>query len=238
MINSFFLYIFLGILPSLIWLCYFLRKDVHPEPKGKILAVFLGGVLAGFLAIFFEIGFEKFISFFDFNLLLKNFLIIFLGVALVEEISKYLVVKVQVLNSPEFDEPVDAMLYLIISALGFAGIENILLFFKPGLFSSPFDPFLFSFLRFLGATFLHALSSAILGYFLALSLRFSKNHLQFLTAGILIATFLHGFYNFTIIEIEGFLKLYLLGILLLLAFIFVILGFKKLKRSRSVCEVI
>jgi RsiW-degrading membrane proteinase PrsW (M82 family) len=35
-------------------------------------------------------------------------------------------VRLKALRDPEFDEPIDAMLYMIIVALGFATIENIL----------------------------------------------------------------------------------------------------------------
>ena len=34
------LYVIFGVLPSLAWLSYYLRKDVHPEPKRMVLAIF------------------------------------------------------------------------------------------------------------------------------------------------------------------------------------------------------
>jgi RsiW-degrading membrane proteinase PrsW (M82 family) len=42
------------------------------------------------------------------------------------EIFKYLVVRFKVIKNPAFDEPTDIMLYMIIAALGFAAVENIL----------------------------------------------------------------------------------------------------------------
>ena len=231
----YFLYIFLAILPSIIWLVYFLRKDVHPEPNSQVLKVFFGGAIITLPALLIELGAEKALEALALPFLFASLVNIFLGVAFVEEILKYLVVRINILRSPEFDEPIDAMLYMIIVALGFAGVENILLFFKPGIFVEPFDPFLLSLVRFLGATFLHALCSATIGFFLAFSLFHQRRHLSFLIIGVGIATLLHGFYNFAIIEIEGPLKLYvIMGILMLLA-LSVSFGLKKLKRLKSIC---
>ena len=50
----------------------------------------------------------------------------FLWAALVEEVVKFMAIRFMILNDPEFDEPVDAMIYMITASLGFAAIENIL----------------------------------------------------------------------------------------------------------------
>lgn len=234
---NYLLYIFFGILPSLIWLSYFLRKDKHPEPNRKVLEVFFFGAIVTLPAIFLELGFGKIFELFDLSLWLSSLFGIIFGVALIEEVLKYLVIRFRVLNSPEFDEPIDAMLYMIIAALGFAAIENILLFFKPGIFVEPYDPIFLSLVRFIGATFLHALSSAILGYFLALSLFRQKNHFRLLFTGLALAIILHGFYNFTIIEIEGPWKIYSLFLTLSFMAIFVSLGLRRLKRLKSICKI-
>lgn len=232
MFSLLYIYICLGILPSIIWLAYFLRKDVHPEPNIQVVKIFFFGAMISLVALLIEFGVKIILEFLNIASLLVT---LFLGVAFVEEILKYLVVRVSILRSPEFDEPIDAMLYMIIAALGFAGVENILYFFKPGIFVEPYDPFLFSLVRFVGATFLHALCSATIGFFLALSFFHQKSHLLYFITGLGIAVFLHGFYNFAIIRIEIPLKFYIvIGLLIILAF-FVSLGFKKLKRLKSVC---
>jgi len=122
----------------------------------------------GILAIFVELGFYKSLtSFLEKESFLFLILNTFLGVALVEEYLKFLVVKKTILKSPEFDEPIDAPIYMIVSGLGFATLENILLFWKNT--DAAYFPYLISFIRFISATFLHALTSGILGYFLAKS---------------------------------------------------------------------
>jgi len=110
---------------------FYLRKDLHPEPKKMIMRVFiLGALIACFVAII-EIIILRLVK--D-QYLATIFLESFLLVALVEEIAKYLVVKVYVYKSPELDEPLDIMLYMVISALGFATIENAILFFPQNKF--------------------------------------------------------------------------------------------------------
>lgn len=222
-------YIVLALLPSIIWLFYYLRKDVHPEPKRLVLKIFLWGMLAAFPALLIEIGAKNLIIKLDFSLLSKIFYW-FLGVALVEEFLKYLVVRDKILKDPEFDEPVDAMVYLLISGLGFAALENVLIFLYQKLLFLSFEKTLILLIfRFFSATFLHALCSALVGYFLALYF-FKKRGLDLLGFGLAISTLLHGFYNFSIMETEGNLRIVIPIIILISLAFLVSLAFKRLKK--------
>ena len=220
-----------GLIPSFIWLLWFLRKDSHPESNKMILKIFTYGMLITIIAALIELGFFKAISIFKFSSLTFLILYYFIGIALVEEGLKYLVVREKVLSNPEFDEPVDAMLYMIIAALGFAALENMLVLF-------PGDQIIqISALRFAGATFLHALCSATVGYFLALSLFETKKRPAFIIIGLAAATFLHGIYNFSIIKTEDNPYFILIPIILLISLaFFVSFGFRKLKKMASVCK--
>ncbi len=234
----YFFYIFFGILPSFIWILFYLKKDAHPESKIMIIKIFFYGMLMALPAIFLEKGLLDFLKTISLPNFLLIFLNIFIAVALVEELLKYLVVQIKVLKSPEFDEPVDAMIYMIVAALGFAAAENTLIFFSLGPTFLLGDVFLLSIIRFWGATFLHALCSALLGYFLALSLYRVKNKRIFLLSGLSLATLLHGLYNFSIIELQGPL-LWLIPIIILISLaIFVAFAFKRLKKIKSVCKII
>ena len=223
-----------GVLPSLIWLAFYLRKDAHPESNRMILKIFFYGMLIALPAIFLELGILSILK--DFNI--PFIVYIFLGIALTEESLKYLVIHEKVLSNPEFDEPVDAILYMIIAALGFAAAENILIL--SGLGNSPLleEIFAISALRFVGATFLHALVSGIVGYFLALSffdpegqVYGAKNKKRLVFWGLLIAIFLHGLYNLSIIEIVGPQRFIIPIAILSFSAIFISSGFKKLKRN-------
>jgi len=234
-------YTVFGIVPSIVWLLFYLRKDSHPESNRMILKIFFYGMIAALPAILIEMGTLRVISEMTFlNSLgreIITFLNIFIAVALVEEFLKYLVVRGKAMGNSELDEPLDLMLYMIISALGFAASENILVLFSLGpafLFGETVSVTIF---RFLGATFLHALCSGTLGYFLALSFLETKKRGRFILLGLTLAFLLHGLYNFSIIEIEGGLSFLIPIIILLSLAVFLTYGFQRLKKLKSICTI-
>lgn len=224
------LYIIFGVIPSIIWLLFYLKKDVHPESNRMVLKIFFLGMLVAVPAVFLEIGIFKTFDAFNLPPLLLAILNTFVGVALVEELLKYLVVRNQVLSHKEYDEPIDAMLYMIIAALGFAALENILILFQLGpgfLWGKTLELSIF---RFVGATFLHTLASGTVGYFLSLSFYKKIDGAKFVALGLLIATVLHGFYNFFIMKGQGNLKVFIPLIILTSLAIFTSLAFKNLQK--------
>lgn len=234
---TYLIYLFFGVMPSIIWLLFYLRKDAHPESNPMVLKIFFYGMLTALPAILLELGFLEQIEFFNLSPVIASFLSIFVGVALAEEFLKYLVVQEKVFSHPEFDEPVDTMLYMIISALGFAASENILILFSLGPAFLIGQTVAVSAFRFLGATFLHALCSGLLGFFLALSFWHKKNRTMFFALGLGISTILHGLYNFSIIKIEGNLKFLIPSLILLALAVFVAFGFQKVKKIKSTCKI-
>lgn len=207
----------LGLIPSIVWLVYYLRKDTNPEPKMMVWNVFLFGFISTFVAFGLEWAFIK--AVFDSGLACLHceyaipqlvgvgaitsagFMFVFIllaGLAFIEEWVKYLAAKIRIIRSTYFDEPIDAMIYLIVAALGFAAAENIGYIFQNAEWALEIAYF-----RFISATFLHVLASAIIGYFFALSLIFKRNHIPYLTVGILLATALHTVFNFLIMTSDG-----------------------------------
>ena len=239
--------IILGLLPSFIWLCFFLKKDVRPEPKWMILKIFIWG-MASILPIIFIV-----IFFFEFLENVKNIVvlsIILLAIhvlfwATIEEILKYLVVQYNVLRNSELDEPVDIMLYMIIAGLGFAAFENILILFGAHPILTLPEIFILAFLRFISATIGHALWSGLIGYYMALSFFETKNRKKLFFTGLGIASLLHGLYNLPIILIDKgmyepipIIILASIPIIILIGLaIFILFGFKKLKKLKSVCKI-
>lgn len=230
-------YIILGVLPSIIWLLFYLRKDKHPEPNRMVIKIFCWGILSALVALALEYLYTKSLTILSIVGISVLFIV---GAAFIEEYLKFLVIKINVLKSPEFDEPVDAMLYMIIAALGFAAAENILLLNTPFIDSiAVSDVLQIILIRFLGAVFLHALCSGIVGYFLARSLMLKKDRKSFVGLGILLSAALHGIYNYVIIEIGLTNKsaVVSLAILLCLMAVAVSFGFKKLIKFKSFCKI-
>jgi len=231
------LYIIFGVLPSIIWLLFYLRKDVHPESNQMVLKIFFYGMLITIPAVFLEMGIFSLTGKLNLPPIWILILNTFLGVALVEEFLKYLVVKEKVLKSAEFDEPTDVVLYMIIAALGFAAVENILILFGLGPEFFLGKAISISVVRFLGATFLHVLCSGLVGYFLAWSIFETKKRLKLISMGLGIAIFLHGLYNFAIMKIEGSLKFLIPLIILISLAVFLTFGFERLQKMKSVCKI-
>jgi RsiW-degrading membrane proteinase PrsW (M82 family) len=240
MVNIF-LYFLLAVLPGLIWLFYFLKKDHLPEPKMQILKIFSYGMIATIPAVVFELILIKDLEAVNLEpityILIKYFFII----ALVEESFKYLVVRFYVLKHSCFDEPIDVPLYMIISALGFATIENILVFSDPSLINNASGPFVLSLVRFIGPTFLHALCSALIGCFLAFSFYFLKFRWFVIFIGFTLSIIFHGIFDFYLelgimnMASEGeqaypLLSVFILGILV--SFLL-----NRIKKIKSICKI-
>src|SRR3989338_10731946 len=190
----------LGLAPSLVWLSFYLKKDCHPEPKALLAKAFLMGIIISPLAILLQLGFSEGVRyFFDIvpDLLQQGTPAFFLWSSFVEEFLKFFAIYLIVIRSPDFDEPIDAMIYMITAALGFAAIENVLVMF--GLISGGVGTALNTLaLRFIGATLLHALASGLIGYFLAMSWFFREHKKKLLVFGLAIATLFHAAFNMLI----------------------------------------
>lgn len=213
----------IAILPSLIWLFFYLKEDLHPEPKYWIFVIFLLGVSVAPLVVFFE---TILVNFFTLTLgltALKIGILIVVVAPLVEEVAKYAVVHLALNRNLVFDEPVDSMIYLIVSALGFAAIENILATFSiiqlgpEGFIQKEylFKTIDLASLRFFSAVALHALASGIVGYFFAKYYFSETKKAHYIFQGLGLAILLHGLYNFLIMLKEDWSgAIFLLGLVL------------------------
>lgn len=247
------LYIIFGALPSLIWLFYYLRKDIHPEPKKMIMKVFFWGALATIPALIFQIFFSEALNQFQYlsvfyspeisaylpsiNSLVKWFLVI----ALTEEVVKYLVVRWVIFGSGELDEPLDIMLYMVVAALGFAALENVLYLFSPidnlSLAAVLQITITVSFLRFIGATFLHTLCSGLLGYFMALSSLRGKHRFRLTALGLALAVGLHGLYDFSIINLHYPFNVIVPALVIFGLASFMVYDFDGIKKFKSIVNI-
>lgn len=228
----------LGILPSLVWLLYYLQSDAHPEPKSIILEVFILGMFSGGAAAGFQFLLNYVSSVNDyFNLVIAAFpAIMIAGWAFIEEYVKYLAAKIRILHDAAFDEPTDAMIYLISAGLGFAAIENVL-FVAPSLVKGLDYALIDLFLRFITATQLHALASGIIGFFFALAIIYHSR--LFLFLGFVLGVGLHTAYNYFIMlpdawneKIPEHYLFLIIAVILFVGFVFIRFAFYKLRNKR------
>ncbi len=207
-----------GVIPSFVWLWFWHRQDrICPEPKGLVALSFV----AGMVVVFFVLLVEKLIiTTLPTTIHLVDILagklsfitppdltIQILLWAFVEEFAKYATVFFVVFHTRDFDEPIDAVIYLITAALGFAAMENSLYILKDIGNGGGMQIFLDGHLRFLGATVLHTASSAFVGIALAFSF-YTARWVKFImiTLGLIFATLLHTYFNLSIMEAHGTLS--------------------------------
>jgi RsiW-degrading membrane proteinase PrsW (M82 family) len=191
--STFIIALLAGVLPSLLWLWFWLREDTNPEPKWFILIAFLGGFVAVIAAIFAE----RYIA----GLTIYNNSLRYTLWASVEEIFKFIAVAVIALNSGYNDEPIDAMVYCITVALGFAALENTFFLSQPLLGGEIAKSILTGNMRFIGATLVHVVSSAVVGF--GLGYVFYKGYFAKIIAiiiGLSAAITLHSAFNLSIIN--------------------------------------
>lgn len=195
-----------GIIPTFIWLMFWLREDrFQPEPRGLLALTFFAGALSVFLIL--PLG-----SWVDvLGLIGTEKLFVF---ALFEEVIKFSVVYLIDFNSSYLDEPIDYAIYLITGALGFAMMENILFLLNPSLQNDISFVIQTGTLRFLGASILHAVLAALLGIILGFVFYKRKSiRLLFIVLGLIIVTILHTIFNYFIIKYVAIDGLVTLGIL-------------------------
>ena len=213
-----------GVLPALLWLWFWLKQDKkRPEPRGMIILAFVVGMIAVPIVLPFEQLADSYFS---------GTLVIILWSA-IEEVFKYAFAYFAVLRRKAMDEPIDAVIYMITVALGFAALENTLFLLNPIIDGDITNTIINGNLRFLGATLLHTLSSATIGIMIALSFyrkKVFKRSYAFL--GLILAIILHSLFNFFIMRQSSEQILYVffsvwIGIIVL------ILLFEKVKKIKN-----
>src|SRR3989344_949612 len=185
-----------GVIPSLLWLFFWLREDKkNPEPRGILTLVFVMGMVAVVCVLPIEKFIQSIVSSSPMQLILW---------ASAEEIIKYFAVLIALARTNYIDEPIDWPIYMITAALGFAALENTLFLIKPLSVDVTTVGLITGGLRFLGATLLHTVSSGILGIGLGISLHmegFKKR--WYMLIGLIFAIALHSVFNFFIIRNGG-----------------------------------
>jgi protease PrsW len=177
-------YLLIGFAPGLYWLWYFYKRDeVEPEPRKKIIAAYLTGILS----VFVVIGIQA-------PLKLGQFSNAVIAAPIIEEFSKFLMVWIFFCRNKNFNEPMDGIVYAASVALGFASLENAMYLIQgysqtPHLLSSTL--LIRAFLSVPG----HALFSSFWGYALG-RYKFEKDSkIWIVLVGLLLAMVMHALFN-------------------------------------------
>lgn len=182
-----------GLIPSLIWLFFWLREDTHSEPRSLLIACFIGGMISVIIAGYTEEYVATVVT--DQNTMYTLW-------ATIEELLKFIAVALIALRSTAYDEPIDAMIYCVTVALGFAALENALFILK--VWHEQGDlaaSILGGNMRFIGASLVHVVSSTAIGFGLGWSFyRGAVSKFIGLIAGLGAAVAIHAAFNLCIVN--------------------------------------
>ncbi|QTD36999.1 PrsW family intramembrane metalloprotease [Polaribacter batillariae] len=203
----------LAIAPVFVIIIYIYFKDKYEkEPIGVLTKSFLlGATVSIILTVVFGFIAARVFPLTDAKNVLQQFLQAFFVVALVEESSKYIIVKFYAQRNAAFNEPFDGIVYAVMVSMGFAALENVLYTFQHGAGTG--------LLRAFTAVPAHATFGILMGYFMGKA-KFSNNRITLNLLGLLLATAFHGAYDFFLfinfipgISIGAFISL-IIGIVL------------------------
>lgn len=209
-----------------------MREKAHPEPKRLVIGTFLiGATVAPLIAIAGQQLLANILITINPTIDVFSSLSFFLVAAFIEEAVKFIAVKIYILNDPLFDNPVDAMIYMIVAALGFAATENVLALRDTFMEFGRDGTIIVWIMRSFGATLIHVLSSAILGYFIAISWFYNHHSKKIFWIGLILASFAHFAFNSVLLYYRDVaqMSLWLSSALILVLAILVFVLFNRIK---------
>lgn len=205
----------LALAPVVFISIYIYVKDTYEKEPLKLLAINFGlGATASIILTFvFSAIASSFFSVTDPLSVFQQFVKAFFIVALIEEFSKYIIVRYVAQRNREFNEPFDGIVYAVMVSMGFTALENILYVFQYGFENGV--------LRAFTAVPAHAIFGILMGYFMG-EAKFSAPRKRILLnfTGLFMPVLFHGMYDFFLfinfipgISIGAFISL-IIGIML------------------------
>jgi len=218
--------LFLTLLPSYLLGKYIYNMDkVEKEPTSLLVKLFIGGIGAILLTIILSDLAELFLPVIKTTKTDIKSLIIynFVGVALIEEFSKWFFLLICTWKNKNFNYLFDGIVYGFFVSIGFATVENFLYVYHTdgGIYVA--------ILRALLSVPAHAFFGVFMGYYFGLA-RMNKNKkkpwLWYFLVSLLLPIVLHGTFDFCLsIGTLTYTAIYILFVLSLY-----VLSFKKIKK--------
>lgn len=182
-----------AILPIILIGLYIYKRDRDKESSKLIFKLFIGGIASCFPAAMLESILGSFFPEMESIGFFQLLLYVFIVIAFVEELCKWLILYKISYNHKEFDTLYDMVLYASFVALGFACFENILYVMENGIVTG--------LLRAVTAVPGHVCDGILMGSYLALA---KYNHVsgndklsnKFKWMSLIIPVITHGIYDF------------------------------------------
>ncbi len=203
--------------PILIVIIYIYIKDKYEKESKRVLLVcfLLGAILSIIITTLLYVFFDLFLPLPDSYSIWQQFVKAFFVVGLIEEFSKYIMVRYYAQPKKGFNEPFDGIIYAVMVSMGFAAVENLFYVLEGGIEVAV--------IRAVTAIPAHATFSVLMGYFMGKA-KFSNNRMKWNLIGLSLAVLFHGSYDFFLFI--GFIPGISIG-----AFISLIIGIVLSKRA-------
>jgi len=179
----------LAIAPG-IAICIFIyfKDKYNKEPLGLMLMSFLMGVLAIIPAVLIQLFLSPYIEQQMGESIAYTAVFAFLVVALSEEGSKFLAVRILPYRRKAFDDPFDGIVYAVMVSMGFATLENIGYVYQHGMGTGILRMFL--------SVPAHATFGVLMGYHIGLSKFDEANRGRHMLLAIFWPVLFHGTFDF------------------------------------------
>ena len=195
--------LFLALFPPLFIIYKIYKLDKYEkEPLKEIIITFILGcltvvpvlIVSPLINSLLEIPYT-FVDFLGSGLIggaeIKTLIYTFIGIALVEEYFKFLVLTKYSFKRECFNEPMDGIVYGVIASMGFALIENIIY-----VYGNTEQSFFVAIVRMFSAIPAHALMGVIMGYYVGKAKFDINNRKTLMLKGLFGAILLHGAYDY------------------------------------------
>ena len=179
----------LAIAPGLAICLYIIYKDrYNKEPLKNLIISFLPGILSALPALILQLLFTKPAEQLFRNTLLYTAFFTFIIVALSEEFSKFIMLRLYAYPRKAFDEPLDGIVYAVMVGMGFATIENIAYVTSHGFTTGIIRMFL--------SVPAHGTFAVLMGYYVGLAKFNPEKRQWYFIQAIFWAVFFHGTFDF------------------------------------------
>lgn len=192
---------------------YIYVKDLYEKESKRMLAYafLLGGIVSIIITTLLYLIFDYILPSPDNSNIWQQFVKAFFVVGLIEEFSKYIMVRFYAQPRKGFNEPFDGIVYAVMVSMGFAAVENLFYVLQGGIEVA--------LIRAVTAIPAHATFAILMGYYMGKA-KFSNNRMKWNLIGLSLAVLFHGAYDFFLFigfipgtSIGAFISL-LLGVIL------------------------
>jgi len=190
------------VLPVLFWAWYHYQKDRHlPEPVLHLFFAFLLGGVAYWLGKLMYQGLGYVDLRYDAFLLAETdrprlLLYALLAIGPIEELAKLVPFLLVIRHFPEFDEPLDGIIYASFIALGFSAVENY--FYLPLITTGE------ALARGFAGPVVHIVFASIWGFYVGRACLEGSRLVPTILVALAATAILHGLYDYLVIAMPAF----------------------------------